>query len=59
MLARRLRQTRVSARLAKYKGAELRKVLGDAGVRCESSHFGIKELRDNLPDRIAWAKESA
>ena len=43
--------------LAKYKGAELRKILGDAGVSCESSHFGIKELRDNLPDRIAWAKD--
>ena len=43
--------------LAKYKGAELRKILGDAGVSCESSHFGIKELRDNLSDRIAWAKD--
>ena len=43
--------------LAEYKGAELRKILGDAGVSCESSHFGIKELRDNLPDRIAWAKD--
>jgi len=26
-------------------------------VSCESSHFGIKELRDNLQDRIAWAKD--
>ena len=43
--------------LAKYKGAELRKILGDAGVSCESSHFGIKELRDNLSERIAWAKD--
>ena len=43
--------------LAKYKGAELRKILGDAGVSCESSHFGIEELRDNLSDRIAWAKD--
>src|SRR5437660_6546887 len=32
--------------IAKYKGAELRKILSDAGVSCESSHFGIKELRD-------------
>jgi sugar phosphate isomerase/epimerase len=45
------------ADIAKYKGAELRKILGDAGVKCESSHFGMKELRDNLQDRIAWAKD--
>ena len=44
--------------LAKYKGAELKKVLGDAGVTCISSHFGIKELRDNQDDRIAWAKDA-
>ena len=43
--------------IAKLKGAELRKILSDAGVSCESSHFGIKELRDNLQDRIAWAKD--
>src|SRR5205085_5817129 len=45
------------AGLAKYKGAELRKMFSDMGVTCESSHFDIKELRANLPDRIAWAKE--
>lgn len=43
--------------LAKYKPAELRKMLGDLGVKCESSHFSIKELRENAADRIAWAKE--
>ena len=43
--------------LARYKGAELRKILGDAGVTCISSHFGIKELRENQDDRIAWAKD--
>ncbi len=43
--------------LAKYKGAELRKILGDAGVSCISSHFGIAELRANQDDRIAWAKD--
>ncbi len=43
------------AGLAKYKGAELRRMLGDLGVKCESSHFDIKELRENLPGRIAWA----
>ena len=45
------------AGLAKYSAAELRKILGDAGVTCISSHFGIKELRDNQPARIAWAKD--
>jgi sugar phosphate isomerase/epimerase len=43
--------------LAKYKGAELKKILSDAGVTCISSHFSIKELRENQPDRIAWAKD--
>jgi sugar phosphate isomerase/epimerase len=43
--------------LAKYKPAELRKILGDAGLECYSCHFGMKEMRMNLADRIAWAKE--
>ena len=45
------------AGLAKYTGTELRRILGDAGVTCVSSHFGIKELRENLEGRIAWAKD--
>lgn len=45
------------AGLAKYKGAELRKIFGDLGVKCESSHFDINELRKDLPGRIAWAKD--
>jgi sugar phosphate isomerase/epimerase len=45
------------AGLAKYTGAELRRVLGDAGVKCVSSHFGIKELRENQAGSIAWAKD--
>src|SRR5215469_8129894 len=43
--------------LAKYSGAELRKMIGDAGLTCVSSHFGIEELRHNQEDRIAWAKD--
>jgi len=43
--------------LAKYKGAELKKILGDAGLTCVSSHFGMDELRKNQDDRIAWAKD--
>ncbi len=45
------------AGLGKYKGAELRKILGDAGVSCVSSHFGIDELRANQERAIAWAKD--
>src|SRR5947207_7204715 len=45
------------ARLAKYKGSELKKILNDAGVTCISSHFTIEELRKNQEDRIAWAKD--
>src|SRR5208282_1168281 len=45
------------AGLAKYTGTELRRILGDVGVTCVSSHFGIKELRENQESRIAWAKD--
>jgi sugar phosphate isomerase/epimerase len=43
--------------LAKYKGPELRGMLGDLGVKCESSHFDIGELRRDQAGRIAWAKD--
>jgi sugar phosphate isomerase/epimerase len=43
--------------LAKYKGAELRKILSDAGVGCVSSHFGLDELRKDQERAIAWAKD--
>jgi sugar phosphate isomerase/epimerase len=43
--------------LAKYTGADLRKILADAGVTCVSSHFGIDELRKDQASRIAWANE--
>src|SRR5271157_6007096 len=45
------------AGLAKYSGAELRKILADAGVKCISSHFGIEELRKDQARSIAWAKD--
>ena len=45
------------AGLGKYSGAQIRKILNDAGVSCISSHFGIKELRENQQGRIAWAKD--
>jgi sugar phosphate isomerase/epimerase len=43
--------------LAKYSAKELRRILGDAGVTCVSSHFTIIELRENQAARIAWAKD--
>jgi sugar phosphate isomerase/epimerase len=43
--------------LAQYNGAELRKILGDAGVSCVSSHFGMDELRKDQARAIAWAKD--
>ncbi len=45
------------AGLARYTGAELQRLLGDLNVKCHSSHFSIRELRDDLPSSIAWAKE--
>ena len=43
--------------LVKYKGSELRKIINDQGLACESSHFGMDELRKNQDERIAWAKD--
>ncbi len=43
--------------LAKYKGAELKKIINDAGLTCVSSHFGMDELRKDQDARIAWAKD--
>jgi sugar phosphate isomerase/epimerase len=43
--------------LSKYTGAELRKILADAGLTCVSSHFGIEELRKDQPASVAWAKD--
>jgi len=42
--------------LDKYKPSELRKILEDANLTCQSSHFSLDELRKDQPGRIAWAK---
>ena len=44
--------------LAKYSGAEVRRILGDTGVTCVSSHFTIIELRENQAGRIDWARDA-
>jgi sugar phosphate isomerase/epimerase len=38
-------------------GAEVKKILSDHGLVCESGHFGMKELRQTQEKSIAWAKE--
>jgi sugar phosphate isomerase/epimerase len=43
--------------LRKYSGADLRKIIQDAGLTCESSHFSMDELRKDQAGRIAWAKD--
>ena len=45
------------AALAKMQGAEVRKKIEAAGLRCESCHYGFQELKDKLDDRVAYAKE--
>ncbi|HVU22746.1 MAG TPA: sugar phosphate isomerase/epimerase [Opitutus sp.] len=38
-------------------GTELRGIIADSGLKCESSHFNMTELREDLDARIAWAHE--
>jgi sugar phosphate isomerase/epimerase len=45
------------AGVGKYSGTELRRILHEAGLTCVSSHFSIRELRENQDGRIAWAKD--
>jgi sugar phosphate isomerase/epimerase len=39
------------------KGSEVKKILADHGLKCESGHFSMKELRQTQEASIAWAKE--
>src|SRR5690349_451255 len=45
------------AGLSKYSGADLRRILADAGVICVSIHFSMLELRKNQEGLIARDKE--
>jgi len=38
-------------------GKQVRKILSDHGLGCESAHFSMKELRETQDKSIAWAKE--
>src|SRR5258708_10781390 len=43
--------------LMKLTAPEMRKIIGGAGLRCESCHYQFRELKENLDDRIAFANE--
>jgi len=43
--------------LASMKASEMRRIIKSAGLGCVSSHFGFRELKENLDARIAWAQE--
>lgn len=43
--------------LAGMSASEMKKIIHDAGMRCESCHYGSREFRENLDERIAFAKE--
>jgi sugar phosphate isomerase/epimerase len=45
------------APLAELKASELRQKIRAAGLSCESSHYQFRELKDNLPQTIEYAKE--
>src|SRR5262249_6964105 len=38
-------------------GSEVKKILADHGMKAESSHFSMRELRQSQEKSIAWAKE--
>ncbi len=43
--------------LAGMKASEMRERIHSAGLICESCHYGFKELKDSLDERLAFAKE--
>lgn len=44
--------------LMKLKAKEMKQIINDAGLICESSHYGLDEFRNHLDDRIEFALES-
>jgi sugar phosphate isomerase/epimerase len=43
--------------LVGMKASEMKQIIHDAGLGCESCHYQFRELKENLDDRIAFAKE--
>jgi sugar phosphate isomerase/epimerase len=44
--------------LMKLKAKEMKQIINDAGLICESSHYVMNELRNHLDERIEFALES-
>jgi sugar phosphate isomerase/epimerase len=44
--------------LMKLKAKEMKQIINDAGLICESSHYGMDEFRNHLDERIEFALES-
>ena len=38
-------------------GKQVKKILSDHGLECESGHFNMRELRERQAESIAWAKD--
>src|SRR3989475_4222657 len=38
-------------------GKQVRRILADHGLTCESGHFNMRELREKQSESIAWAKD--
>ena len=36
--------------------AEMKQIIAAAGLKCDSCHYGFKEMKENLDERIAFAK---
>jgi sugar phosphate isomerase/epimerase len=43
--------------LVGMKASEMREKIGAAGLKCESCHYQFREMKENLDERIAFAKE--
>jgi sugar phosphate isomerase/epimerase len=44
--------------LMKLKAKEMKKIINDAGLKFQSTHYGMDELRNHLEERIQFAIES-
>ena len=45
------------APLANLKASEMRQIIQDAGLHCESCHYQFSELKQHLEERITFAKD--
>jgi sugar phosphate isomerase/epimerase len=43
--------------LAGMSAAEMKKTIETAGLRCESCHYQFREMKENLDERIAFARD--